>query len=156
MTLSSKQDPLSPKSQPKLPVPPWQLQTLRFAAKCSATSPTPWTTQTSATKSKVRAKNSTGCGRTGLSVKRAEISSTTLCQSLAALLGATMLLPSWTTGSQNRPRVVSGDVRVLRDELNPAKLRRGAKQSRQAQSCRVPSMQKLNIKPYVLIVSYTN
>merc|ERR1719150_1624173 len=56
MTLSSKQDPLSPKSPLKAPVHPWQLQTLRFAAKCSGTSPTPWTTQTSATKSKVRAK----------------------------------------------------------------------------------------------------
>merc|ERR1712083_946467 len=84
----------------------------------------------SATKSKVRVKNSTGCGRTGLSARRAEISLTTLCQSLAALLGATMLLPSWTTGSQSQPRVEPGDVRVLKDELNRSQLRGGAKQSR--------------------------
>merc|ERR1719150_3320182 len=157
MTLSSKQDPLSPKSQPKLPVHPWQLQTLRFAAKCSGTSPTPWTTQTSATKSKLRVKNSTGCGRTGLSARRAEISSTTLCQSPAALLGAIMLPPSWTTGLQNRPRVVSGDVRVWRDELNRLQLRGGAKQSRT--SSKLPSSFNAETEHKtlcILIVSYTN
>merc|ERR1712062_574341 len=125
----------------------------RFAAKCSGTSPTPWTTQTSATRSKLRVRNSTGCGRTGLSARRAEISSTTLCQSLAALLGATMLLPSWMTGLQNQPQVGSGDVRVLRDELNRSKLRGGAKQSRT--SSKLPSSfnAETESKPYVLCIS---
>merc|ERR1712203_730411 len=66
-------------------------------------------------------------------------------------------IPSWTTGLQNRPQVVSGDVRVLRDELNRLQLRGGAKQSRT--SSKLPSSfnaETEHINLYVLIVSYTN
>merc|ERR1712099_176996 len=57
------------------PVHPWP--TLQFAARCSGTSPIPWTTQISAIKLRLRARSLTGCERTELSAKRAKTSSTT-------------------------------------------------------------------------------
>merc|ERR1711913_96754 len=133
-------------------------QTLRSAARCSGTSPTHWTTQPSVTKLNPKARSLTGCGRTGLSARRAEISSTTLCQSLAAHSGATLQLPSWPTGPQKQTRVESGAARVLRAELNQCKLRGGAKQSRT--SSKLPSSfnAETECKPYyyVLLVSSKN
>merc|ERR1712066_280163 len=99
--------------------------------------PTHWTTQPSVTKLNLKARSLTGCERTGLSARRAEISSTTLCQNLAAHSGATLQLLSWLTGPQKQTRVESGVARVLRAELNQCKLRGGAKQSRT--SSKLPS-----------------
>merc|ERR1711971_131331 len=107
------------------------------ATRCSGTSPTHWTTQPSVTKLNLKARSLTGCERTALFAKRARISSTTLCQSLAAHSGATMQLPNWPTGLQKQAPVESGAARVSRVELSLSKLRGGAKQSRT--SSKLPS-----------------
>merc|ERR1712233_140168 len=116
---------------------PHPAQTLQSAARCSGTSPTHWTTQPSVTKLNPKARSLTGCGRTELSARRAEISSTTSCQNLAAHSGATLQLPSLPTGRRKQTRVESGGARVLRAGLNPSRLRGGAKQSRT--SSKLPS-----------------
>merc|ERR1712203_1072968 len=80
------------KSQLFQPVQWWQhpAQTLRSATRCSGTSPTRWTTQSSVTKLNPKARSLTGCGRTELFARRAETSSTTSCQSLAGHSGVTL------------------------------------------------------------------
>merc|ERR1711971_222371 len=97
-TLSRQDQLLQDKSLSFQPVQLLQkqhpVQTLRFAARCSGTSPTHWTTQPSVTKLNLKARSLTGCGRTGLFARRAKISLTTLCQSLAAHSGATMQPPN--------------------------------------------------------------
>merc|ERR1711899_486019 len=110
------------------PVHPWQ--TLRFAARCSGTSPIRWTTQTSAIKLQLRARSLTGCERTEHSAKRAKTSSTTSNPSLVGLSGVTMQLPNWQTGRRKQTQVELVVAKVLRAELNRSRLREGAKQSR--------------------------
>merc|ERR1739842_201303 len=112
-------------------------QTLRSAARCSGTSPTRWTTQSSVTKLNQKARSLTGCGRTALFARRAKTSSTTSSQSLVGNSGATLQLPSWTTGLQKQTRAEWGVARASRDELNQSKPRGGAKQSRT--SSKLPS-----------------
>merc|ERR1711899_81628 len=111
-----------------LPVHP--SPTLRFAVRCSGTSPIPWTTQISAIKLQLRARSLTGCERTELSAKRAKTSLTTSNPSLAGLFGATMQLLNWRTGLQKPTQVELVVVKVLRAELNRSRRREGAKQSR--------------------------
>merc|ERR1719151_186757 len=132
----SRRELLLSKSQP---VQRWQhpAQTLRSATRCSGTSPTRWTTQSSVTKLNPKARSLTGCGRTGLFARRAKTSSTTSSQSLVELSGATMQLPSWMTGLQKQTRVEWGVARASRAELNQLKQRGGAKQSRT--SSKLPS-----------------
>merc|ERR1712203_1336213 len=146
------------KSQSFQPVQRWQhpAQTLRSATRCSGTSPTWGTTQSSVTKLNPKARSLTGCGRTELFARRAETSSTTSCQSLAGHSGVTLRLPSWSTGLQRQTQVESGVSRVSRAELNRLKPRGGAKQSRT--SSKLPSSfnAETESKPYmyyVLLVS---
>jgi len=100
----------------------------------------------------------TGCERTGLFVRRAKTSSITSCQSLAGISGATLLPPSWQTGPQKQTQVELGVAKVLRVELNPFKLRGGAKLSRT--SLKLPSSFNAETEPkplcYVLLVSTKN
>merc|ERR1719367_890693 len=151
MIMSSRRELLSSKSQPVLR---WRhpVQTLRFAAKCSGTSPTRWTTQSSVTKLNPKARSLTGYVRTGLFVRRAEISSITSCQSLAGISGATLLPPSWQTGPQKQSQVELGVAKVSRVELNPFKLRGGAKLSRT--SLKLPSSFNAETESEPLCVMY--
>merc|ERR1712130_606649 len=151
MIMGSRRELLSSKSQP---VQRWRhpAQTLRFAAKCSGTSPTRWTTQSSVTKLHPKARNLTGYVRTGLFARRAKTSSITSCQSLVGLSGATLLLPSWQTGPQKQTQVESGVVKVSRAELNPFKQRGGAKLSRT--SLKLPSSFNAETEPKPLCVMY--
>merc|ERR1712112_768509 len=127
-------------------------QTLRFAAKCSGTSPTRWTTQPSVTKLPPKARSLTGYVRTGLFARRVKTSSITSCQSLAGISGATLLLPSWQTGPQKQTQVELGVARVLRAELNPFKQRGSAKLSRT--SLKLPSSFNAETESKPLCVMY--
>merc|ERR1711936_129905 len=149
-----RQELLSSKSQSFQPDQLWQkhpVQTLRFATRCSGTSPTRWTTQPSVTKLNLKARSLTGCGRIVLFARRARISSTTLCQNLAGHSGATMQPPNWPTGLQKQTPVESGAARVSRAELNLSKLRGGAKQSRT--SSKLPSSSFIYYKRLGFLVS---
>merc|ERR1712088_168120 len=142
------------KSQSFQPVRLWQhpAQTLRSAKRCSGTSPTPWTTQSSVTKLNPKARSLTGCGRTELFARRAETSSTTSCQILVELSGATLQLPSWPTGPQRQTQVKSGAARASKAELNQSKLRGGAKQSRT--SSKLPSSFNAETESKPLCIMY--
>merc|ERR1712088_14813 len=142
------------RSQLFQPVQWWQhpAQTLRSATRCSGTSPTRWTTQSSVTKLNPKARSLTGCGRTELFARRAETSSTISCQSLVELSGATLQLPSWPTGPQKQTQVESGAARASRAELNQSKLRGGAKQSRT--SSKLPSSFNAETESKPLCIMY--
>merc|ERR1712025_401841 len=108
----------------------------------------------SVTKLPPKARSLTGYVRTGLFVRRVKTSSITSCQSLAGISGATLLLPSWQTGPQKQTQVESGVAKVSRVELNPFKLRGGAKLSRT--SLKLPSSfnAETESKPLLCVMYY--